>query len=78
MKKLFKKYTGKNLVEIRRELARAHLIIALLSLVAIVLLTLGSTQPVMFDGTLSAICVILLSAVAFISLCMSVTLFRKK
>jgi len=78
MKKLFKRFNKKNNNELRQELAHAHLIIALLSIAIIALLSLGSTQPVSFDATLSAICVVLLSVVTIISLCMSITLYRKK
>jgi hypothetical protein len=78
MSKLFKKFNKKSTAEIRKELARAHLIIALLSMALIVLLSLGAIQPVTFDATLSAICVILLSLIAFISTCVSFTLFSNK
>ena len=78
MNKLFKRFNKKNNNELRRELAHTHLIVALLSIAIIALLSLGSTQPVSFDATLSAICVVLLSIVTIISLCMSITLYRKK
>lgn len=78
MKKMFKRLTKKNINEIRMELAHAHLIIALLSIAIVVLLTLGSTQSVTFEATLSAICVVLLSVVTIVSLCISITLYRKK
>ena len=77
-KTLISKFADKNLAGMRRELARAHLIIALLCLVGIALLALGSVEAITFDATLSAICVILLSIIALISTCMSVKLFRKK
>lgn len=78
MSKLFKKFTKQSAADFRRELARAHLIIALLSIAIIVLLSLGSMQPVSFNETMSAICVILLSLVALISLCMTFTLYKTK
>ncbi len=78
MNKLFKKLSKKNLNEVRVELARAHLIVALLALVVITLVTMGATQPIAFDQTLSAICVVLLSVVAIISLSTSITIYRKK
>jgi len=78
MKKLFKKIAKKNIKEVRAELARAHLIIAMLSIAVIALLALGATQPVTFDPTLSAICVVLLSIVAIVSLSTALNLFRKK
>lgn len=78
MSKFLKKFMKKNSNDFRKELSRAHLIISLLSICVIVLLTLGAVKPVMFDQPMSAICVVLLSIVAFISLCMSYTLSKKK
>jgi hypothetical protein len=78
MYSLFKRFKKKNLIQMRLELAHAHLIIALLSVAIIALLSLGSTQPVTFDQTLSAICVALLSVVTIVSLCISITLYRKR
>jgi len=77
MSKIFKKFKKKNTPELRTELAHAHLIIALLSIAIIALLALGSTQPVTFDGLLSAITIILLCLVTIFSLCVSITLYRK-
>jgi len=78
MDKIFSRFNKKNVKEMRRELAHAHLIIALLSTALIALLALGSTQPVTFDQTLSAVNVILLSLITIISLCISITLYRRK
>ena len=78
MDKIFSRFNKKNVKEMRRELAHAHLIIALLSIAIIALLSLGSTQPVTFDQTLSAVSVILLSLITIISLCISITLYRRK
>lgn len=78
MAKLFKKLANRKINEVRMELARAHLIIALLSLAVITLLALGATQPVTFDAALSAVCVALLSVVAIISSCIAISLYRKK
>ena len=75
---LLKRFKKKKLEALRLELAHAHLIVALLSIAIIALLSLGSTQPVSFDGTLSAICVALLSVVTIVSLCISITLYQKK
>lgn len=77
MSKIFKKFKKKNINELRTELAHAHLIIALLSIAIIALLALGSTQPVTFDGLLSAITIVLLCLVTIFSLCVSITLYRK-
>ena len=78
MSKLFKKFSKQNSKDIRYELVRAHIIIALLSIAIIVLLSLGATQLVTFNAVLSGICIILLVIVAFLSLCMSLTLFACK
>lgn len=78
MKKSFKSITKKNTKELKVELGRAHLIIALLAAAVSALLALGATQPVEFDGTLSAICVAMLSTVIIVSLSASITLLRKK
>jgi hypothetical protein len=78
MSKFFKKFSKQNARDIRRELARSHLIIALLSIAIIILLSIGAMQPITFDAILSAVCVVLLSIVAFISLCMAFTLFTCK
>jgi hypothetical protein len=78
MHKLFQKVTGKNVKELRRELANAHLIIALLSLTLIAMLAMGASQPIYLDETLTAISIGLLTLVTIISLCVSITMFRKK
>ena len=78
MNKLFQRISNKNAKEMRRELAHAHLIIALLSIALIAMMALGASQPVSFDETLSAISIALLTIIAIISLCVSITLYRKK
>ena len=78
MYSLAKRFKKKKMEHMRMELAHAHLIIALLSIALIALLSLGSTQPVSFDATMSAICVVLLSIVTIVSLCISITLYTKK
>ena len=78
MTKFFKKFMKQNAAELRKELSRAHLIISLLAISVIALLSLGAVQYVTFDPTLSAICVVLLSIIAFISLCMTFTLSKNK
>jgi hypothetical protein len=78
MDKLFKKYAKPNVNAICMELARAHLIIVLLSIAIITLITLGVVQSANLDLTLSAICIVLLTLVTILSLCTSVCLFRRK
>lgn len=78
MPSVINKLAKRNANELRRELARAHMVIALLSIGVITLLALGSHEPVSFDPTLSAICVVLLVVVTIISLCVSIALFRNK
>jgi hypothetical protein len=77
MYSLANRFKKKKMVQMRIELAHAHLIVALLSIAVIALLSLSSTQPVAFDATLSAVCVVLLSIVTIVSLCISITLYRK-
>jgi hypothetical protein len=78
MNKIFQRLSKKTVNQLRRELAHAHLIIALLSIALITLLSLGAVQQVSFDETMSAISVVLLTLVTIISLSISVTLYRKK
>jgi hypothetical protein len=75
---IFKSIKKRNIKQYQMELMRAHSIVALLSVAIIVLLSLGATETVTFDGTLSAICVILLLVVTILSACTAITLYRKK
>jgi peptidoglycan/LPS O-acetylase OafA/YrhL len=75
---MFKLAKKRNINQFRMELARAHFIVALLSVAIIALLSLGASQEVTFDPTLSAICVVLLSLVTILSLCTAISLYRKK
>lgn len=69
-------YLGKHKDNIvRRELARAHLMIALLSLVIIVWLVIGRGQTITFDPVFTIVAAILLLIVIAISLTMSYILF---
>ncbi|MBC7943219.1 hypothetical protein H7X68_01835 [Candidatus Saccharibacteria bacterium] len=74
MKKLFKKLAQQKLNNVRDELARAHLIIALLSVAVIMLLIQGSTQPIELDVNLSILGEVLLGIVALTSIFMSFAL----
>ena len=76
MKKLFKRMSKQNANELRQELARAHLIITLLSLIAILLLALGTSLTVSFDVTLATIAGIFLGILAIISLFVSYLLYN--
>ncbi|NTW62135.1 hypothetical protein HGB25_01840 [Candidatus Saccharibacteria bacterium] len=76
--KLFERTTKRNLKQFQMELARAHMMIAMLAVVVVLFVSLGALQKTAFDPTLSAICVILLIFVTIISLCTSLFLFRKK
>jgi len=78
MSKFLNKFMKKSTADYRGELSRAHLIIALLSICIIVLLSLGVVEPVLYDQTLAATCVVLLSIVALISLYMVYALSAKK
>ncbi len=77
--KLFKQVPKQNMAELRGELSRAHLIISLLAIIAIVLLTLGSVVPSSgFDPGLSNIASAFLAFLLFISLGVSYALFKYK
>ena len=78
MKKLFKQIVEQKIAGVRQELARAHLIIALLSAAVIMMIVQGATQPIALDATLSTIGIILLSIVTLTSLSMSFALFTSK
>jgi len=75
---IFKSSAKRNVKEYKMELTRAHAIVALLSVAIIALLSLGATETVTFDATLSAISVILLIVVTILSACTAITLYRKK
>ena len=67
MKNLIKTLSKQNINTVRIELARAHLIIALMSFVTIILFAIGSMfdEPIALNYTLSAIaCLFLLAMVA--------------
>jgi len=76
--KLFKKITDQKIAGVRQELARAHLIIALLAAAVIMMIIQGATQPIALDATLSTIGVVLLATVILTSLGMSFALFTSK
>ena len=78
MKDLFKKLNKKNINEMRKELARAHIIVVLLAGVVAALVSFGVTQPMTFEPTLSAICVALMLFVMVVSLSTSINLLKKK
>lgn len=80
MKKLLKKLTQKKIYEVRQELARAHLIIALLSVAVIILLVEGTVTPIAFNAHLSSVGIVLMSFVGLTSLVMSfvLTAIKKK
>lgn len=68
----------KNGLQMRKELAQAHLIIAMLAASIIALLAINTSAIIEFQPILSAICVILLIAVIIISLCTAFTLLSSK
>jgi hypothetical protein len=78
VKKILKKLSNQTVTGTRNELARAHFIITLLSIIAIILLVLGVDERVVFDATLSGIAGGLLIIVALISFSVSLTLSSKK
>lgn len=75
MFKSYKKFANQKLKDVRRELARAHLIIGLLSFVAIVLLLQESMLLADLNTLVTTVAIVLLAVVASVSLAVSLTLF---
>lgn len=80
MKRLLKKTPKDNVVELRRELARAHLVITLLSMVCISLIVLSAKSNIElgFETGLLNIASILLGAITVISLTTALAMFSTK
>jgi len=77
--KLFKKPSNQSINELRGELARAHIIISLISIIAIAVLMLGMDKQIIIDPKLSIICIGLLVIVLLNSISTSLALsIRKK
>ena len=75
---IFRLAKKRSIKEYQTELMRTHSIVALLSVAIIALLSLGASETVTFDATLSAIGVILLIIVTILSACTALSLYRKK
>jgi hypothetical protein len=79
MNKYASKLALKKPAELKKELGRAHVLVALLAIVVIVLLLQGTLQPPLtFDIVLAAITSLLLTVVVFISLSVSYVFLKKK
>lgn len=78
MNRYVTKLAQKKLSDIKQELGRSHLIVALLAFVIIVLLLQGAIQPMSYDLTLVTISSALLLVVIFISLSVSYAFLSKK
>lgn len=78
MEKLLKKLSQQKITDVRKELARAHLIIAILSIAVVILLLQSATQPLLLNLTLSVIGSLLLVFVVLISLGMFLALSSVK
>lgn len=78
MSKLFAKVSSQSINGVRKELARAHLIITLLAISAIMLLVLGVAEKAPLDPTLAGICGGLLIIVVIISINVSLSLYNLK
>lgn len=74
MRKLFKKFKNQKVADVQRELARAHLIIALLAFVAIVLLIQSSALLEDLNTLMTTIAIALLTLLAIISSTISLVL----
>ena len=68
MNKYASKLALKKPAELKKELGRSHLLVALLAIVVIVLLLQGTLVPMSFDVVLATITSALLAIVVFISL----------
>lgn len=68
MKIAIKKYSKMNAYELRQELARAHVIIAALSVATMLLLYFGATLEIQLDQPLSILAGILSGFVGILSL----------
>ncbi|TAL15248.1 hypothetical protein EPN95_00545 [Patescibacteria group bacterium] len=75
MFKAYKKFRNQKITDVRRELARAHLIIGMLSFVTIVLLLQEAALLADLNTIATTLAIILLAIVAVISLVFSITLF---
>lgn len=78
MNKYALKFAQKKPAELKKELGRSHLIVALLAIVIIVLLLQGTIQPLTYDIGLTATTSVLLAIVVFISLSVSYVFLKKK
>jgi len=78
MTKLLKRFQSQNIKQVRAELARAHVIIALLALGIVMLLAQSTLAPVAFDPWLAGFCVALLILVTILSFSVAMTLRRIK
>ncbi len=74
MFKSYKKFKNQKLNDVRRELSRAHLIIALLAFVAIVLLVQQSALYPDINTIFTTIAIVLLAVLATISLTIALIL----
>jgi len=75
--KLFKNYSKKSINEVRRELARAHLIVATLAGISIALLYMG-VSLVEFNASLSIAAAAFLTLLIVVSLSISITIYSEK
>ena len=75
MFKAYKKFKNQKINDVRNELARAHLIIGMLSFVAIILLLLSAALLTTLNTLATTIAIVLLAIVAIISVSFSLALF---
>ena len=78
MASFLKKLSDQKITNMRRELARAHLIVALLCVVIIFLVLQNAFQPVAVDLALAIITSVLLGIVSLTSITISLALFSKQ
>jgi hypothetical protein len=78
MASFLKKLSDQKITNMRRELARAHLIVALLCGVIVFLVLQNAFQPVTVDLALAIITSVLLGIVGLTSMTISLALFAKQ
>jgi hypothetical protein len=78
MYKYAAKLSQKKIGELKKEMGRAHLIIAMLAAVLIILLLIGTAQPLTYNLILTVITSALLLVVVFISLSVAAVFLSKK
>ena len=78
MNKYVTKLSQKKPADLKKELGRSHILVAVLAILLIISLLQGILQPLPYDVILASITSALLTIVVFISLSVSYVFLRKK